>query len=233
MPPASPPAASAPSAIPHRRLASTASKPNTSVTIYGRATTIIDDKNKFMPQITTSSFLITGLSSLINFILSEKSCFIICHIPMPDSHFTNGILIKSSITADNIKHIIQTYNTGPKPYALYTIPPSTGPNKEAKELIVLIIELAVIKYSALTSAGTLACTEGWYTPAILNKTIIVTVIRKTRSTFPISTEKTIITAAVKKSSITIILRLFILSAIIPPIGDKSIAGINAHAVTMP
>ncbi len=38
---------------------------------------------------------------------------------------------------------------------------------------------------------------------------------------------------VKKSRITIIFLLFTLSAIIPPTGDKSIAGINAHAVTVP
>ena len=42
-----------------------------------------------------------------------------------------------------------------------------------------------------------------------------------------------ITAAVKKSSITIMFLLFTLSATMPPIGDNSMAGIKAHAVTVP
>ena len=48
-----------------------------------------------------------------------------------------------------------------------------------------------------------------------------------------SREKAKITVAVKKSNITIIFLLFILSATIPPIGDSRMAGIKAHAVTVP
>ena len=59
-----------------------------------------------------------------------------------------------------MKHTIQTHNIGLNPYALYKIPPNTGPVKEAKELMALIIELAAIKFSWLTNAGMLACTEG-------------------------------------------------------------------------
>ena len=49
----------------------------------------------------------------------------------------------------------------------------------------------------------------------------------------ISKENDMITAAVKKSKITIIFLLFTLSAIIPPTGDSRMAGIKAHAVTVP
>ena len=42
---------------------------------------------------------------------------------------------------------MQTHNIGFSPYALYKIPPSTGPIKDANELIVLIIEFAAIKLS--------------------------------------------------------------------------------------
>ena len=181
----------------------------------------------------TSPFPIAGFSFRIKRMLSEKSFFIIFPIPSSDSRFTNGILIKSSITADKTKHVIQTHNTGSSPYVLYKIPPSTGPNNEEKELIVLMMEFAAIKESCSTRAGTLACTEGWYAPAMPNKSISVTVINKTRFTSPISKENARIITAVKKSSITIIFRLFTRSATIPPTGDNTIAGINAQAVTVP
>ena len=61
--------------------------------------------------------------------------------------FQNGILMKISITADKIKHTEQTHNTGSNPYALYRMPPSTGPVKDAKELTVLMMEFAAMKLS--------------------------------------------------------------------------------------
>lgn len=68
--------------------------------------------------------------------------------------------MKISITADIMKHTMQTHNTGFNPYTLYKTPPSTGPIKDAKELIVLMMEFAAIKCSWLVSAGMLACTDG-------------------------------------------------------------------------
>ena len=49
----------------------------------------------------------------------------------------------------------------------------------------------------------------------------------------ISRAKAKITNAVKKSSITIIFLLFTRSATMPPMGDSKMAGIKAHAVTVP
>ena len=65
------------------------------------------------------------------------------------------------------------------------------------------------------------------------KKLNVTVKRRMRFTPFISREKAKITAAVKKSSITIIFLLLPLSATMPPIGDSKMAGIKAHAVTVP
>ena len=79
--------------------------------------------------------------------LSAKSVLAVFNIPPPEVCFWNGILMKISITADIRKHTMQTHNTGFNPYALYKIPPSTGPIKDANELIVLIIEFAAIKLS--------------------------------------------------------------------------------------
>ena len=68
--------------------------------------------------------------------------------------------MKISITADSTKHTMQTHSTGSRPYALYSMPPSTGPIKEAKELTVLMTEFAAMKCSWRTRAGMLACTAG-------------------------------------------------------------------------
>lgn len=98
---------------------------------------------------------------------------------------------------------------------------------------MLIMELASIKCSGLTRAGMLACTDGWYAPAMPYKSISVIAIKRTRLAPPINREKAVITAAVKKSSATIIFRLFTLSATMPPMGESRIAGIKAQAVTVP
>ena len=137
------------------------------------------------------------------------------------------------IAAEMTKHTIHTHNTGFNPYALYKTPPRTGPSKDAKEVMVLIKEFAIIKCSWATNAGILACTEGWYALAMPYKSISVTVSRTMTLTPFMSREHTKITAAVKKSSITIIFLLFTLSATIPPMGDSRMAGIKAHAVTVP
>ena len=79
--------------------------------------------------------------------LSAKSVFAVFSILPFKTCFWNGILMNISITADKVKHTVQTHNTGFNPYALYKMPPSTGPVKEAKELIILIIEFAAIKLS--------------------------------------------------------------------------------------
>ena len=165
--------------------------------------------------------------------LSVKSILAVFNILPSESCFWNGILMKISITADTIKHTMQTHNTGSNPYALYKTPPSTGPINDANELIVLMIELAAIKLSWFTNAGMLACTDGWYAPAIPYRSINVTVSRRMRFTPFISRRKARITAAVKKSSITIIFLLFALSATMPPMGDSKMAGIKAQAVTVP
>jgi hypothetical protein len=95
------------------------------------------------------------------------------------------------------------------------------------------MEFAIIRWFSLTREGILDCTEGWYAPAILYKSINVIVIKKIRETLFIRKEKIRITNAVKKSNITIIFLLFILSATIPPIGENKIAGRKAQAVTIP
>ena len=77
--------------------------------------------------------------------LSAKSVRAVFNTPPSEACFWNGISMKISITADIIKHAMQTHNTGSNPYALYKMPPSTGPIKDANELIVLIIEFAAIK----------------------------------------------------------------------------------------
>ena len=93
--------------------------------------------------------------------LSVKSAFTIFHILPSEAGFRNGILMNISITADKTKHTIHTNNTSFIPYALYRIPPSTGPLKDANELMVLMIEFAAIRFPCSTSAGILACTDGW------------------------------------------------------------------------
>ena len=65
------------------------------------------------------------------------------------------------MTADMVKHAAQIHNTGFSPQALYRTPPSTGPANPAKELMILMTELAAIKCSSSVSTGMLACTEGW------------------------------------------------------------------------
>ena len=97
----------------------------------------------------------------------------------------------------------------------------------------MITELAAIKFSRQASAGILACTEGWYAPAMPYKIISVTAARRIRLPRSISREKARITAAVVKSSITIMFLLLTLSAIIPPTGDSRMDGIKAQAVTAP
>ncbi len=94
-------------------------------------------------------------------------------------------------------------------------------------------EFAAIICSCPTSAGMAACTDGWYAPAIPNKIIKVTVSRATRFTPSISRPNARISAAVKKSNMTMTFLLFTLSAIMPPTGESRIAGINAHAITVP
>lgn len=81
-------------------------------------------------------------------------------MPPPKSCFGEGILIKSSITAEKKKQATQIHSTGLSPQALYKTPPKAGPSREAMELMEPIMELASIKRSWLTSAGMLACTEG-------------------------------------------------------------------------
>ena len=61
----------------------------------------------------------------------------------------------------------------------------------------------------------------------------MTVIKNVRFTPPIKRQNAVITAAVKRSSTTMIFRLFTLSATIPPTGDISMAGMKAQAVTAP
>ena len=65
------------------------------------------------------------------------------------------------------------------------------------------------------------------------RNINVTVRSGIRLTPFISRENVKITAAVKKSKITIMFLLFIRSATMPPIGDNRIVGINANAITVP
>ena len=62
---------------------------------------------------------------------------------------------------------------------------------------------------------------------------MVTVSRSTIWPPSRSREKPRITAAVKKSSATMIFLLFTLSATMPPMGDSKMAGTKAQAVTVP
>ena len=79
----------------------------------------------------------------------------------------------------------------------------------------------------------LACTDGWYAPAMPYKSINVTVRSKIRFAPSMSRANARITAAVKKSNITIMFLLFTRSATMPPTGESRMAGINAQAVTVP
>ncbi len=88
-------------------------------------------------------------------------------------------------------------------------------------------------WSDPTSTGIDACTDGWYAPAIPYRIIKVTVSRTTRLTPPIRTQNARISAAVKKSSMTMTFLLFTRSATMPPTGESRIAGMIAHAVTVP
>lgn len=174
-----------------------------------------------------------GRSFQIKRRLCTKSVLTVRHMLPSERWGSNGIARKSSMTAERKKQTMQIIRTAFSPYALYKMPPSTGPVKAAKELMVLIIEFAAIRWSGFTSAGMLACTDGWYALAMPYNSISAAV--KGRMGFPvcISREKARMTAAVKKSSATMMFRLLIRSATMPPIGDSRIAGRNAHAVTVP
>ena len=100
-----------------------------------------------MLQADRTAFPIMGFSCRINRKLSPKSFRTISHKRPFFSCFTQGILIKISITAENRKQHVQTASTASSPYELYKIPPSMGPSSDARELIILMMELAAIRFS--------------------------------------------------------------------------------------
>ena len=88
-------------------------------------------------------------------------------------------------------------------------------------------------FSGATRRGILDCTEGWYAPEMPYSIKSITKIKVTRFTLPCSMVNISTSADVKKSRTTMILRLFTLSAIRPPIGDMTASGRNANPLTIP
>ncbi len=126
----------------------------------------MDDNVRLTPHTTSMTLPMAGFSRAIKRTLSAMSVFTVCHILPSAGCFTKGMRINSSMIAEVVKQAAHIANTVFSPYTLYRIPPRAGPARAARDAIILMTELACISCSGSTRAGTLACTAGWYAPAI-------------------------------------------------------------------